>query len=234
MKIDMVATKLPMTDIQQNLSTKVAVLFRGPLRPTPYDVAIHTSLLINELKSFGYDVTSYLVTWPEYKDYNALELLTMKLYDNVFLQQVPIRQLERYVKKKNYGIYPVSNVFNMYYQSKVAIDLIIASDTYDYIIHSRTDLRVKFGKHIQDWFDPEYYVSPIPDTPWICDWIGVATPDIMQKTWNYVSHEQLGKLVDNSEIPESILMSIIEKHNIKVKTNEVEEIWLDPLRVRFD
>lgn len=234
MKIDLVETKLPILNIQQNMGTKIAILFRGPLRPSPYTVAVHTSLLINELKSYGYDVTSYLVTWPEYEDYNALELMNMRLYDNVLMQQVPTKQLERHVKRKSYGIYPISNVFNMYYQSKIAIDLIIASDTYDYIIHSRTDLRVKFGKHMQDWFDPKCYVSPKPNTPWICDWIGVATPDIMQKAWNYVSHSQLGRLVDNSEVPEQILTSIMENYNITVKTTEVEEIWLDPDRVNID
>jgi hypothetical protein len=234
MEIDMVGTKLPIKDLQRNMGTKVAVLFRGPMRPSPYTTAIHTSLLMNELKSYGYNITTYLVTWPEYKDYNALELISMGLYDNVLLQQIPTKQLESHVKRKSYGIYPNSNVFNMYHQSKTAIDLIIASDDYDYIVHSRTDLHVKFGKYIQDWFDPDFYGSPNPDTPWICDWIGIATPDIMHKAWNYVTHNQLGKLIDESEIPEQILMSMIDKHNIAIKTNEVEEIWLDPDRVRFD
>jgi hypothetical protein len=232
-EVDYVTTKLPIKDLQRNLSKNIAVLFRGPMRPTPANVAIHNSLLINELRSFGYNVTSYLATWPNYNNYNSLELLSMQLYDNVLLQQIPTTQLKENVKRESYGIYPVSNVFQMYYQSKIAIDLIIASDTYDYIIHSRTDLRIKFGKYIQDWFSHDHYVSPVPDTPWICDWIGIATPDLMQKAWNYVNLKQLGILIDNSEIPEQILTSMMANYKVPVKTAKTEEIWLDPMRVRF-
>lgn len=232
MEIDYVTTKLPIKDLQKNMSKKIALLFRGPLRPDPYSVAIHTNLLKNELISYGFQVTTYLATWMTYKEHNANELLSMGFYDNVIVQQSPSReQVERCTKRESYGIYPIANVFGMYYQSKIAIDLISSADDYDYIVHSRTDLRVKFGKHIQDWFDPTQYVSPTNQTPWICDWIGIATPEIMQKSWDYINYHELGRLIDNSEVPEYILMNIMKNNNIDIKTCDTEEIWLDPKRV---
>ena len=52
----------------------------------------------------------------------------------------------------------------------------------------------------------------------------------MQNAWNYIDYGQLGRLIDNTDVPEYILSMIMKHHNVTVKTNDVEEIWLDPNR----
>ncbi len=231
MIIDSFKTELPFNDLRQNLNKKIAVLFRGPLRPTPYAAAIHTNLLTNELKSQGFQVTTYLATWMRYKNYDANDLISMGLYDNIIVQQPPTSaQVKRCTSRESYGIYPISNVYGMYYQSKTALDVITSADDYDYVVHSRTDLRAKFGKHVSNWFQPNVYMTPVNTTPWVCDWISVAQPDIMRKVWNYDNFGNLGHLIDTTDVPEMILMSMMKHYNITVKTAELEELWLDPDR----
>ena len=218
-------------DINYNFNKKIAVLFRGPIRPDLDTVVSYSARLLQELRYAGFNVTSYIATWKDYNKDEVKKILATDLYNNVILQQKPTpERIKQYVSRECYGIYPTSNVFNMYYQSKTAIDLIAATDEYNYIVHSRTDLYIKFGKYINDWFDGEQYSSPVRKTPWICDWISIAKPDIMQSAWNYYTNKQLGILIDNTEIPEHILISMIEHNNIQVKICDVEDIWLNPDR----
>jgi len=231
MEIDQIITSFPIKEIMENSLIKIALLFRGPMRPTPYATAIHTSLLRNELRLQGFNVTTYLATWMTYKNYDANDLMSMGLYDNIIVLQPPSpAQVKRCTSRKSYGIYPISNVFGMYYQSKTALDIITSADDYDYVIHSRTDMRVKFGTHIHNWLDPVNYVSPPQTTPWICDWIGVANPITMKKAWDYKTFDNLGGLIDTTEVPEHILESIMKINNIHNKTSELEDLWLDPDR----
>jgi hypothetical protein len=217
--------------LHRNFNKKVAVLFRGPVRPNAATVAVNTALLIDELRFNGFNVSSYLATWSDYNSDEVNKLLSRGLYDNVILQKMPTKEhIKKYVTRDTYGIYPISNVYNMYYQSETAIDFIIQSDNYDYIVHSRTDLRIRFGKQIHDWFSQQYYVMSTNNTPWICDWIGIATPEIMQKAWNFKDRYQLGELIDNTNVPEYVAMMIMKYHNISTRTNTAEEIWLDPNR----
>ena len=191
MLIDKIKLHNPI-NLRSNFNKKIAVLFRGPIRPNAEAVAANTSGLIEELRFAGYNVTPYLATWSNYNRAEVMKLLSMGLYDNIIMQQLPTREhIRRCVNRDSYGIYPIVNVYGMYYQSKTAIDLIASANNYNYIVHSRTDLHVRFGKHLHEWFDNDKYVSPINETPWICDWIGIATPEIMQNGNNKKNDNRL-------------------------------------------
>lgn len=213
---------------------KVAVLFRGPVRP---DVQNASARCREFMSQFGnvqnVEFTTYLATWRNWKDQKASDLLALDQFDNVIMQTEPTdAQIERCTKIKNLpnGAH-IRPVFNMYYQSKTALDVIHAADDYDYIIHSRTDIRMFMGQHMQHWFDPNAYTAPhVHPHPWMCDQFGIAPAAMMYAAWNYGSIVQLGRDIEAADIPERVLQNRMDLLGIPVKAPQYI-IWdLDPRR----
>jgi len=106
--------------------------------------------------------------------------------------------------------------------------VITGAADYDYIIHSRTDMNMLFGDKLEQWFDKEHYVSPHNNPPWICDWIGVATPENMLKSWDYGTLENLGKLIDETNVPEHIVTNIIDTAGVKRRIGHAHKCYIEP------
>lgn len=213
---------------------KIAILFRGPVRPQPVNVIDRYKEFMNQFQSTqGVEIHTYLATWRTWKQYKASELLSFDLFNNVIMQEAPTDAHRRRCTSlthlpKGASIEPV---FNMYYQSKTALDLIVKADTYNYIVHTRTDLRMIMGHHINDWFDPNFYVAPhVHPHPWMCDQFGVATGEQMHKAWDYGDIANLKTLIESSDIPERILEKMIDAAGIKVRTAQHLAWQLDPNR----
>ena len=132
----------------------------------------------------------------------------------------------------------IEPVFKMYYQSKTALDLIVNADTYNYIIHTRTDIQMILNQHIGQWFDSDHYVAPHVHaapfttqlTPFMNDQFGIAPGELMHKAWNYGEITNLGRLISLADKPEAVLQRMIDEAGVKVKTAPYHLWNLDPLR----
>lgn len=214
---------------------KIAVLFRGPLRPNPMKCMEYMDTCLDQFRATGHEIVTYLVTWRNFKEHRAAELLALDKFDNVIMLTEPSKeQIARCTTRPRYDYYETYCVYYMYYQNKTAWDIICNADQYDYVVNGRTDLWVDFGPHLNEWFDPDYYVSPENNAPWINDWIGVATPENMQKSWNFGNYQTLGHLIDNTNVSEHILMTIQDHHGVKRRTAPLINKLLDPDRHNGD
>ncbi len=212
---------------------KIAVLFRGPVRPQPHFVVERCREFMSQFANVDAEIHTYLATWRTWRTYKASDIMALDLFDNVIMQTAPNdthRERCTALKKLQNGA-DIEPVFNMYYQSKTALDLIMNADQYDYIVHTRTDLQMLFGPHLPQWFDPNYYVTVhAKPRPWTCDQMGIAPAKMMQAAWDYKTIENLGKMIEAADKPEAVLETMIEAANIPVRT-AAYQIWqLDPRR----
>ena len=214
---------------------KIAVLFRGPVRPNPDKVVERYNEFMTHFDNLvpQIEVHTYLATWRTWKSHNASELLALNLFDNVLMQTAPTEahrlRCTKLTRLPN-GAH-IEPVFNMYYQSKTALDLIVNADTYNFIVHTRTDLQMVMCPDLSQWFDPNYYVTiHAKPNPWTCDQFGIATGEMMHKAWDYGDIGNLGKLIEAADKPEAILEMMIEAANIPVRTAPYQVWNLDPTR----
>lgn len=213
---------------------KIAILFRGPVRPQPASVVDRFKEFMSQFNGAqGVEIHTYLATWRRWKQHKASDLISLDLFDNVIMQEAPTAEHHRRctpISKLPKGA-DVEPVFNMYYQSKTALDLIVRSDNYSYIVHTRTDMRMLMGQHINEWFDPDHYVAPhVHPNPWMCDQFGIATGETMHKAWDYGDISNLGKLIESADIPERILEMMMDRAGIKAKAAPYAAWQLDPMR----
>ena len=225
---------------------KIAVLFRGPMRPDPGSVLQRVSDFMAQMNQIGNaEVHTYLATWRTWRDHKASTVLGMDLFDNVIMQTEPTdAQIERATKIKNLpNGADIRPVFNMYYQSKTALDIIHAADDYAFIVHSRTDIIMNMGHHLPQWFDTEAYTAPhvpgvlaphaphiAPEDLWMCDQFGIAPAAWMQRAWDYGTIKELGRRIEAADIPERVLQTMLEEAHIPVKAPPNVQWALDPRR----
>lgn len=215
---------------------KIALFFRGAIRPNPQRVLENTRPLIQELRQAGHNVTTYLVTWPTYKGAGVDELINSNVYDNVIIEQEPTDEyIHQFITRTQpiNGHTTIPNVWKTYYLSNKAIAQIVKQDAYDIIIHSRPDLLVKFGSHLANWLElaDQAYVRPRCDAAWwICDVFGVASTNIMQRTWDYKTEQELGRRIDQISISEEVLMGLMKDNGIETLPCDLELFELDPSR----
>lgn len=219
---------------------KIAVLFRGPLRPNHNSVVSRVNEFLWQFNKRGIRLHTYLATWKDYRGQPAGPLLSQNIFDNIIMQTPPsderIRQFVRVPQLKNTA--EITYPFYMYYQSKTALDLIHSADDYDYIIHTRTDMRMIIDTHFDQWFTPDTYVAihthrepfTTDKDAWMNDQFGIAPASIMQQAWDYGTLENLGRMFDDADIPDRILQRMIDSKNIKFKSAQYDKWTLDPGR----
>jgi hypothetical protein len=213
---------------------KIAVLFRGPIRPNLQSVLARCGEFMQQFSGAqNVEFHTYLATWRYWRQQKASDLINLDLFDNVIMQEAPTEshrlRCTKLTKLPNGA--DIEPVYNMYYQSKTALDLIVRSDTYSYIIHNRTDLQMLFGEHINSWFDPNYYVAPhVHPNPWMCDQFGIAPGAMMHKAWDYGELDNLGRLIEAADKPETVLQTMIDSAGIPVRTAQYTSWMLDPAR----
>ena len=211
---------------------KIAVLFRGPLRPNPASVEQKLRWFMQQFNGAQAEIHTYLATWRNWHHHKASDLMNLDLFDNVLMQTEPnaeqAKRCTQLRELRNGSV--IQNVFNMYYQSKTAIDFICDANDYDYIVHTRTDLYMALGD-VGKWFDPGYYVAPhVHPNPWMCDQFGVAPAAMMQKAWDYGTLDNLNRLFEAAAIPESVLQTMIDEAGIPVRTEQYAHWELDSMR----
>ena len=225
---------------------KIAILFRGPMRPDPGSVVARCGEFMAQMAQItNAEFHTYLATWRTWRDHKASTVLGMDLFDNVIMQTEPTdQQIERATKLKRLpNGADIRPVFNMYYQSKTALDLIAQADDYAFIVHSRTDIVMDMGEHIAQWFDHEAYTAPHvpgvlaphaphikPEDLWICDQFGIAPAAWMQRAWDYGTIAELGRRIEAADIPERVLQTMLEEAHIPMKAPLHRHWALDPRR----
>jgi hypothetical protein len=223
---------------------KIAILFRGPIRPNPASVEHKFRIFMQQFVGAQAEIHTYLATWRNWHHHKASDLINLNIFDNVIMQTEPtmqqIRRCTDLDEIKN-GM-PIHGVYKMYYQSKHALDIIMNADDYDYIVHTRTDLYMIMDR-IQEWFDPNYYVTPHVKPPgftysqpqlrpptFICDQFGVATAANMHKAWDYGTLANLDQLFKDAAIPESVLDMMLERAGVNSKEGPYKVWKLDDIR----
>ena len=216
------------------------------MRPDPGSVLQRTSEFMIQMGHItNVEFTTYLATWRTWREHKASTVLGMDAFDNVIMLTEPSdQQIERAtsLKKLPNGA-DIRPVFNMYYQSKTALDIIHAADDYAFIVHSRTDMIMDMGQHLLQWFDPEAYTAPhVPgqaaphaphisaDDMWMCDQFGIAPAAWMQRAWDYGSIPELGRRIEAADIPERVLQTMLEEAHIPTKAPPHHYWQLDPRR----
>jgi hypothetical protein len=209
---------------------KIAIMFKGLIRPNPQQAAELAREQLDQFRALGHDIRTYLVTWSDQK-LSPTEFLDGNrdlFQDAIMLSQPSMERCRQAVARDYYrpeyhhrtGRYPLQNVVNPYFQSKIALEMITKCDDYDYIVNTRLDLKILFGDHLSKWFDPEHYVSPRTPVDWINDWIGIAPTELMRRSWDYGTLADLGRHIETSRIPEHILMQIQAQNGVKVRQGD--------------
>ena len=225
---------------------KVAVLFRGPVRPDLQSVWMRVTEFMQQLSTVSnIEVTTYLATWRRWKDVDASKLIGMDLFDNVLMQTQPSdAQIARATAIKAVPSGQIIRaVYNMYYQVKTALDIIHSADDYHYIINTRTDMVMQLGEHLPQWFDQHAYTAPhvhgvyAAHTPHIqaseqfmCDQFGIAPAAMMHAAWDWGSIAELGRRIEAVQLPEQVLQNMITERGIPVKAVPYRAWQLDPQR----
>lgn len=214
---------------------RIAVLFRGPVRPSKDGVFARVAEFLNQFNGLPVEIHTYLATWRNWKGTKAADLINLDIFDNVIMQTEPRPELafHRTIAKsdKTPGIWNIPTTYNMYYQSKAALDLIHAADDYDYIVHTRTDLQMIMAPYFDQWFVPGHYVTiHTHPNPWMCDQVGVAPAAMMQAAWDYGTLANLGRMFEVAIRPEHVLEMMIDSKNIPVRTAQYTAWQLDPNR----
>jgi hypothetical protein len=225
---------------------KIAVLFRGPIRPSVASTAARVSDFMQQFRGLqNATVSTWLTTWRTWRDQRAADLLAQDLFDHVIMQTEPtdaqIQRATQITQLPNGA--DIRPVFNQYHQSKLALDLICQTDDFDYIVHTRTDLQMQLGPYIGQWFDPQAYAAPhvpgvaAPHAPhiqardmWICDQFGVAPAAMMHAAWNHGSISELGQRIAAADKPEAVLQHMMAQRSIPVKAPPWVVWQLDPAR----
>jgi hypothetical protein len=106
----------------------------------------------------------------------------------------------------------------------------------DFVVQSRTDITIEIDPFL--WLNKDYYTTihaqdnapNNPNSEFINDQLGVATPEIMRLAWDYGDEMQLREFMDKSERPEDILQFIIDMNGVSVKIAPVIQWDLDSRR----
>lgn len=194
---------------------KIALLMRGPIRPNGDYVLENLNFMINKsLQNIdNKNITTFIVT----SEYDSV----VKYFDNSII-------LKRFSDEKIFqliNLNHMNNAFNQFYSSKAALEMIAKLEDFDFIIHTRTDIKIDISNLENEWFKKGTYqtihiADGVPafeqsSLSYHCDHFGIAEPEIMLKAWNYHSFNLLKIFFSNSNFPERILDFIIQINNVK-------------------
>lgn len=199
----------------------IACIIRGPIRPNHNSVINNINTFLESFKDFKENIDLYLCTWEEYsqssseikKHFDDINVITTSLEKNpVFGQKYLFNKL---------------NCYRQFISAKFFISSISKLKKYDFLIHTRTDMRMKIEP--KEWFNQNFYTTihsgqnlkdnwqNFSGEHFTNDQFSVAQPEIMEKAWDYGTEKELIELIDTVPFPEKILDFNIEKNKVFVK-----------------
>lgn len=187
---------------------KVAVLFRGPMRPSEDTIRANIATVLDELR--GLEFTSFLVTWEgEQTDYlgDLIEHIThLPIPDVPDMGKFPTGHSRR-------------NAFLQYYSTPRALDVI--PDDFDWIVYVRQDIHIRLNDR-SDWFTPGFYNTAHVE-PFICDQVAVAEASVMRRAWRYPSKDELTEHIGATARAEDTLSRLLSQNGVEARTCYCDE-----------
>ncbi|NLH83778.1 MAG: hypothetical protein GX458_23455 [Phyllobacteriaceae bacterium] len=209
---------------------KVAIFMRGPFRPDLESGLVRARALAQEVRDHGGEPTLFFATWM-LEDRAALATLVAQPdVGNVLAVEPPSDEMIYRIC----GITElpngkdVRNVFYQYFLSRVGLEVVDRTGKFDFVVHSRPDLDIRFGEHFDEWFTEGFYTTihfgSREGLGFTNDQIGVATPENMYSFWNYGTLENLGEMIRQAGIPENVLDKMYLNSGVQPKAG-VCEVW---------
>ena len=203
--------------------SKIAIIFRGPIRPDVESVAKNIRLLKENFSKF--DVDTYLITW---NNIGVSNFITNEGIDNLLIIKEPSKE---FISQKLTTRTKENSLFDRNYKAfwsvRTGIKLVLDTKiNYDWIVLTRTDLAVHI-EDIEKWLSGDDYVMPTQENYIINDQFGIAKPMIMDKAWDYIDLPNLNKLYGQSVNPEDCLKKIMEMNGVNTKKISADFYSLD-------
>lgn len=215
---------------------QVAIFMRGPFRPDLEGGLARARALADEVRTNGGNPSLFFATWST-QDRAFLRTLMEQpdVVHSLIIEPPPEEMIHEICGLEQLPSgRPVRNIFYQYYLSKIGLQIVDNMGRFDYVVHSRPDLNVRFGAYYQQWFEAGSYTTIHLKYPsgesFINDQLSVATPRDMLAVWDYGTLENLGALIRNSEIPEDSLDQMAAKSDINLRTAPLELWTLDSRR----
>lgn len=202
----------------------IAMLIRGPIRPNHKVAFDNIQMLKNNF--MDHSISMYLWAW---KSPHATQLVDLLVPDHVLLVDEPTDDYILNVIDGPFKITNYINCFKQYWTMKQATSWVDA--THNFVVQFRADIQFEIDS-LQDWLNPEYYttVHTFFSRKRTNDQIGIATPDVMKRTWDYRDTTILNDFMKNANCPENILDQIITMNDVKLKCGNLKTWMLDPNR----
>lgn len=196
---------------------KICIIVRGPIRPNKETVLENIKLLKDSFSLFKCDIL--FATWKE--RFQDISYLLKNINPNYLLiENIPNVDFE--FKKHSFN---PKNCFLQFYLANKAIDFAISKSKYDFIVMTRTDLKISIDP--KEWIKDDFYVtihSKQCGELFTNDQFGIAQPNIMQLFWKYSDYESFFEKIDSCLFPEQIIDHNIERFNLKV-IQKPTKIW---------
>jgi len=218
---------------------KIAVLFRGLVRPS---MDINTIFeyrdgFLDFLK--GYDVDNYLYTWDT-PEANRIK----HGYQNTHIEPVPSEEF--ITKAINHPNVPPGNLnwhhnYKQFYTMKRATEWVANHGQYDYVFQTRVDVVFKIDNpdYLKEWIEyPEWYTTihtpergvwneseqKYVDWPigfdgrmYLNDQVGGGSPEMMKKAWDYRGDDILKPMFHNSAFSERVLEKVMAMNGVNYR-----------------
>jgi hypothetical protein len=209
---------------------KVALLFRGPVRPELEPCVANFHLLKTCFNN--YEITTFVVAWDTEM---GQAFKTMNIADHCVLLPKPTDQdmfnnlspggTQPFPKLLNFGF----NAYRQMINVRALLDLMDSTKiTFDWVVIARLDQRMRVDPRIY-MFDGAY-TAPNVDTHPINDQFGIGRPNIVRRAWDYETFENMAHHFRHNDNPEEALQSQAKARGIVLRQAGVVECTLHPKR----
>jgi len=213
----------------------IGILFRGPLRPTVNDVLANKDRLLANFNGTNFKIETWLSTWNTWHDLNVIEQLPKNAFDSIISQPEPSH--EEGHRLLDFDKLPssssASRVWRTMLSAKVALDAMINTCRYDYIVHARPDGHYDLAPYLDEWFRPDA-VTTKHILHHINDFIMIGRADMVYNVWNYKDVNNLSRICKKSLCPEGVLEKLALESGVEFATARSTYIGLHPDRNNGD
>lgn len=213
----------------------IGILFRGPLRPTIKDVLANRDILLANFSGKDCKIETWLSTWNTWHGINVLDQLPKDSFNNIISQPEPSHEEGHRLLKfdKLPSTSSASRVWKTMLCAKTALDAMVNTCRYDYIIHARPDGIYHLQPYLDEWFRPDA-VTTKHILHHINDFILIGKTDMIYNIWNYKNVDHLASLCQNVTCPENIIEKLAINSGVEFATARSTSIELHPNRNNGD
>ena len=212
-------------------SDKIAILFRGPIRPD-VDTCIFN---LNKLKEsfIGYNITTFVVAW---ENESSIEFQKRNIADHCLLLPMPTEEqialdlkldTSNDLHMKRFLVFG-RNMYRQFISTHALLNLMNSKENYDWAVITRLDIKIKINPSLYK-NDNAYTAADVQKFP-INDQFGIGRPSIVQKAWDYENMDNMANLIKTNGNPEEVLQMQMKQREVTYKDANVIEYVLDAKR----